>query len=137
VNSPKLYTPLQVRLGSFLGGPIAPVFLLRENFRVLGKSAEARATTIWGGAFVACVLALLPFLPSRFPNYVIPIGYSIAAGVLVEKWQLQKQAILDSGKYQIQSNWRVVGLAIVVLLIFMVVTLIELFLLDALGIVRL
>jgi len=57
-------------------------------------------------------MALLPFVPDRFPNYVIPLLYSIAAGFVADKWQLRKQAILDSGKYQIQSNWRVFGMAL-------------------------
>jgi hypothetical protein len=119
VASPKLYTPLQVRLGSFLGGPIASVYFLRENFRTLGKASEARATLGWGGAIVIGLLASLPFLPTRFPNYVVPLAYSYAAGSITERWQLQKQAIVDSGTYQVQSNWRVFGLALLFLVAFL------------------
>jgi hypothetical protein len=121
VASPKLYTPLQVRLGSFLGGPIASVYFLRENFRTLGKASEARATLMWGGAFVICLLASLPFLPTRFPNYVVPLAYSYAAGSITEKWQLRKQAIVDSGTYQVQSSWRVFGLALLFVVAFLAV----------------
>jgi hypothetical protein len=121
VANPRLYTPLQVRLGSFLGGPIASVYFLRENFRILGKASEARATLIWGSAFVICLWASLPFLPTRLPNYVVPLAYSYAAGSITNKWQLQKQAIVDSGTYQVQSSWRVFGLALLFASAFLVV----------------
>src|SRR5450631_1834946 len=111
-GSSSLYTPLQIRAGSFLGGPIAAVYFLRKNFRVLDKVPEARTTLVWGVAFVVGLLVLVPVLPDHFPNYVIPLFYSFAAGSMAEKWQLQKQAIVDSGRYQFQSNWRVFGLAL-------------------------
>jgi hypothetical protein len=133
VGNPRLYTPLQIRAGSFLGGPIASVFFLRENFRVLGKVSEARTTLVWGIVLVVCLLAVVPFIPGHFPNYVIPLTYSIAAGSVAEKWQLPKQAIVDSGKYQFQSSWRVFGLSLLFLLAFLVVCVVEYFCLVALG----
>jgi hypothetical protein len=135
VGNPKLYTPIQIRAGSFLGGPIASVYFLRENFRVLGKVSEAKTTLAWGIAFVVCLLALLPFLPARFPNYLIPLAYSIAAGSIAEKWQLQKQAIVNSGRYQFQSNWRVFGLAVLFLVAFLIVGAVTYFCLVALGVI--
>ena len=77
----KLYTPQQIRAGSFLGGPIAAVFFLRENFRVLDMVAEAGATLIWGAAFVVGLMILLPFLPDHFPSYVISLTYSFEGRV--------------------------------------------------------
>jgi len=133
VVDPKLYTPLQVRFGSFLGGPIASVYFLRENFRVLGKVSEARTTLIWGSAFVICLWASVPFLPTHFPSYVVPLAYSYAAGSIAEKWQLQKQAIVDSGTYQVQSSWRVFGLALLFVLAFLIVGVVVYICLVALG----
>jgi hypothetical protein len=131
--NPKLYTPAQIRVGSFLGGPIAAAYLLRSNFRALDRGPEARTTVVCGVAFVACLMALLPFVPDRFPNYVIPLLYSIAAGFVADKWQLRKQAILDSGKYQIQSNWRVFGMALLFMIAFMLIIVLEIICLVALG----
>ena len=133
----RLYTPLQVRLGSFLGGPIAAAYFLRENFRVLGKVTEARSTVVWGAAFIAGLMVLLPFLPERFPNYLIPLLYSYAAGSVAGKWQLQKQAILTSGIYGVQSNWRVFGLALLFMIAFMIILFAELFCLNGLGLIHL
>jgi hypothetical protein len=133
----RLYTPLQVRLGSFLGGPIAAAYFLRENFRVLAKMPEARPTVVWGAAFVAGLMVLLPFLPERFPNYLIPLLYSYAAGSVAEKWQLQKQAIVTSGIYGVQSNWRVLGLALLFMIAFIVILFAELICLTALDLIHL
>jgi hypothetical protein len=133
----KLYTPAQIRAGSFLGGPIAAAYLLWKNFRVLDRGPEARTTVVWGVAFVAGLMVLLPFLPARFPNYLIPLLYSIAAGSVADKWQLQKQAIVDSGRFQIQSNWRVFGMALLFMIAFMLIIVFEMFCLDALGLMHL
>jgi hypothetical protein len=133
VGNSRLYTPLQIRAGSFLGGPIASVFFLRENFRVLGKVSEARTTLAWGIVFIVGLLAVLPFLPTRLPNIVIPLAYSIAAGSIAEKWQLQKQAIVDSGVYQLHSSWRVFGLALLFLFAFLIVGVVVYLCLVALG----
>lgn len=133
----KLYTPAQIRAGSFLGGPIAAVYLLRENFRALDRGPEARTSLVWGVAFVAALMGLLPFLPTRFPNYVIPLLYSIAAGFVADKWQLRKQAIVDSGRYEIQSNWRVCGMALLLMIAFIVILALEIICLVALGVMHL
>jgi hypothetical protein len=92
---------------------------------------------VWGVAFVVGLMALLPFLPTRFPNYLIPILYSIAAGSVADKWQLQKQAIVDSGGYQIQSNWRVFGMALLSMIAFMLIVVLEIFCLAAVGLLHL
>ena len=132
----KLYTPTQIRLGSFLGGPIAAVYFLRENFRVLGRLPEVRTTLIWGTAVVIGLVALLPFLPDHFPNYIVPLAYSYAAGAVASKWQLNKEAILDSGNYRLQSNWRVFWLSLLLLLAFTLVIVAELICLNSIGIIH-
>jgi hypothetical protein len=132
----KLYTPTQIRLGSFLGGPIAAVYFLRENFRVLGRLPEVRTTLIVGTAVVIGLLALLPFLPAHFPNYIVPLTYSYAAGAAASKWQLNKEAILDSGIYRLQSNWRVFGLSLLLLFAFVLALAAELICLSSIGIIH-
>jgi hypothetical protein len=133
IPADSLFTPVQVRLGSFLGGPIAAIYFVRQNFTVLGKHAEARNTLLWGAAFVVGLMILLLFLPKRFPNYLIPITYSWFASFVVDKWQLTKQAMRESGKYQVQSNWRVTGWSLLLFLAFAAMLAIEIFTLVALG----
>jgi hypothetical protein len=110
-----IYSPKQVLTGSLLGGPIAAVYFLRRNFQALGNPDAARRTLWWGIVFNIAVTAAMPFLPDRFPNYVLPLAYSWAAHGIAASKQLSKETIASSPEFSFQSNWRVVGLAIVFL----------------------
>jgi len=108
----RLYSPNQIGGGSFLGGPFAAVYFVWANFRALGEQGRAAAAMLWGVVFVLVILAVLPFLPEKFPNIVVPVIYSVAARLVAENYQLKKQAIADSDQYDFQSTWKVVGLAL-------------------------
>lgn len=110
-----IYSPKQVSAGSFLGGPIAAVYFLRRNFQALGNPDAARRTLWWGIVFNIAVAAVIPFLPDRFPNYVLPLAYSWAAYGIAASKQLSKETIASSPEFSFESNWRVVGIAIVFL----------------------
>ena len=133
IPADSLYTPTQVRIGAFSGGPIAAIYFLRQNFLALHKPAEAHKTVVWGAAFVVGLMILLLFLPDKFPRYVIPLAYSFGAGAVVNRWQLKKHAIQESGKYQIQSNWLVAGGSLILLVAFVAILAIEIVAFIGLG----
>jgi hypothetical protein len=134
MDKTKIYSPNQVAAGSFLGAPGAAVYLLWKNFKSLGNSSAAKRTLAWGSVLIVLLLAALPFIPSNFPNYAIPIAYTIIARLLAERLQMSKQAIADSEQYQFQSNWNVFGVAIGFLAAFAVVAFVFIFVLIQLGI---
>lgn len=107
INTLKLYSPFQIALGSFFGGPIALVYFLWENFKTLGKLEAAKQTIIWGIVFNLFLLASLQLLPNTFPEIVIPFVYSLFAMQLVSSKQMSRDAIQESINYRFQSNWRV------------------------------
>ena len=117
-KSSKLYTPMQVKVGSFVFGPFAALWFLRSNFIALGMSEEARKTTQAGILICGALLAFLPFLPERFPKMVVPIAYTVLAGQIAEKHQLSKPAILESDRYSIQSNWLVTDIGLLAIATF-------------------
>ena len=133
----KLYSPTQVMVGSFVGGPFAVVYLLWMNFRALGDEPEAKRTLIWGVVFVAAVFAILPMLPEKFPNYVLPVIYSLGARLVAERFHLTKQAIKESDRYGFQSNWNVLGISIGFLLAFIVLAVGFVLALDEIGLIKL
>ncbi len=133
----KLYSPNQIGGGSFLGGPFAAVYFVWANFRALGEQGRAAGAMLWGVVFVLVILAVLPFLPEKFPNIVIPAIYSVGARLLAENYQLKKQAIADSDQYDFQSSWKVVGLALLFLAAFFIVAMIWLFALDYFHVITL
>jgi hypothetical protein len=109
------------------------VYFLSENFRVLGKVSEAKTTLAWGIASVILlvgVAAVSTNSPSELRN---PSRLLNRSWFIAEKWQLQKQVIVDSGRYQFQSSWRVFGLALLFLFAFLIVGVVEYFCLVALG----
>jgi hypothetical protein len=115
VSRISIYSPKQVLAGSFLGGPVAAIYFLRRNFQALGNPDAARKTFWWGIVFNIAVAAVMPLLPDRFPNYVLPLAYSWAAHGIAASKQLSKEMIASSPEFSFASNWRVVGLAIVFL----------------------
>ena len=46
-NNREVFSPLQISIGSFFGGPIAAVYLIRENFRAMEmESQPSRARSV-------------------------------------------------------------------------------------------
>jgi hypothetical protein len=137
VDKIKLYSPTQVTIGSFMGGPFASVYMLWQNFQSLGNRHAANRSLVWGAIFIVAVLVVIPILPERFPNSALPIAYSVGARFIAEKLQMTKQAIIESDRYGFQSNWNVFGTSIGFLLAFAVIALAWVLALDALDLIKL
>jgi hypothetical protein len=118
-----VYSPVQGFLGTFLGGPLAGAYFLRANYLAKGEGKRAMHATIWGLVVTAILLLILPFLPAKTPNYIIPITYSVAVRLIIEKLQFTKAQIAASNHFSFHSNRRVVGIALACLAIFIVLVL--------------
>jgi hypothetical protein len=132
-----LYTPAQVRIAGFLGGPFAAIYTLHQNFKQLGDSVAMKRTFWYGTAFCLGLLALLTVLPERFPNQVLPLAYSLGAGEIAKSRQLTKERIAKSSQYRRHSGWRVAGVSAIALVAFFLIALPLFLLLDYLGIIHL
>jgi hypothetical protein len=113
-----LYSPKQVYTGSMLGGPIAAVYFVWKNFKTLADERRSRRTLVLGGILSALFLLILPLLPEKTPNMVIPIAYSGFAYYMVKTFQKSKEQITGSEAFTFQSNWRVFGVSILSLTMF-------------------
>src|SRR5580704_1301473 len=96
----KIYSPNQVMASALLGGPMAMVYLLWKNFQVLENPHGMRQILIWGSIFIITMIGFAPLLPANWPDYALPIGYSLGARSLAESFQLSKQAIGESQDYE-------------------------------------
>ena len=132
----KIFSPLQIRTASFIGGPLAGIYFLKENFENLNRQEAAKKTLVFGLVFSVLLILILPFLSPRFPRMVLPLAYSFLAGHIAESQQLSKQAILDSADYEFGSGWKVVGVSVVSLLVFFVVAMAIILTLNFFGIVQ-
>jgi len=132
----KIYTPQQAASAAFFGGPIASMMLIKNNFDAMENVELSKKTFIIGGVFIICLLALLPFLPEKFPNYVIPMLTAIFTKLVVENFQLKKEEISISEEFEFHSNWRVLGVSLLYMLLFLIVIFLAFALFSLLGVVE-
>ena len=130
----RVYSPTQAASGAFLGGPIAAVLFLKQNFRALGNPNGESKVRIYGAAFVLLVFGIAPFLPEEFPNMAIPLATVITTRLVVEKYQVSKQAIVESELLEFHSNWRVLGVSLACLVASFAILFAVIVGLDAFGI---
>jgi predicted MFS family arabinose efflux permease len=133
----KLYSPLQVAMSAFVGGPFAGVYVLKKNFDALSDRTGSQQAMIWGSVLIVVMAVTIPFLPKKTPHYIIPLAYSVGARMIAEKYQMSKQAIHDSGQYGFRSNWNVLGISVASLVGSFALFALWMFGLDALGIIHL
>lgn len=120
MNKFKVYSPTQIAISTFIGGPGAIMYTLKNNFDALGDKEKSKQTILFGAVFVALSLVILPYLPDKFPNSVIPLGYTIAAHEIARKFQLSKEDILASNRYQLQSTRNIIVVGVVSLVAFVI-----------------
>ena len=132
-----LNDPGQVFWGSFWGGPIAAVYFLRANYLSLGKFGEAAKALLFGSIFLIAIVLLLPFLPERFPNIVLPLIYWFSARQIATTTQVDKSGIEAGDRFVAASNWKVFGIGTATLVLFFVAIVPIYFVLDAFGLISL
>ena len=133
MNKIPVYSPTQVRVAAFFGGPFATVYTLWKNFHALDNAASANKTLVWGAVFVVALFIAMPVLPDGFPNVAIPVAYMLAAGGIAEKFQMPKQAIQESDRYEFRSAGNVVVVCLVCFVLFATAAVAWLFALASTG----
>ncbi|WP_106476026.1 hypothetical protein [Phytohalomonas tamaricis] len=122
----KLYTPNQVRAGTFFGGPLVAVYFIYLNFKHLERHQEAGKTLNYGAMFIVLITAfslLASGSASTIISIFVSVGYTLVAGAIVERKQLSKTIINDEARYSAYSNWRVAGATLAGLIVYMLVLL--------------
>jgi len=117
----RLYTPRQAGFGTFLGGPLAGIYMLYRNFLAMNKPEQANTTLVIG---LACCLALtvvLPFLPEHFPGAPIPVAYTVGVLHFMRLYHPDKAAIKNSSEFACQSGWNAALVSLVGLLVLVAV----------------
>jgi hypothetical protein len=121
----KIYKILAVRLGAFLGGPMAVAYLMAANFKALGQPEKAGKAWLTGIAVSVVLFGFLFLLPEetvdKIPNVIISLFTMAAAHVLVTKYQQEElQEFLNEGG-QSYSAWRAAGIALLMAILTLVV----------------
>ena len=111
----KIYSPIQIGLGSILGGPIASLYFLKKNFDQLNKQNYSKLITIFGLVIMILLPISMAFFDRLSPFINIPI--SILAMMFSNKFQMKTSEIKNSEHYQVESYIKLVGLSILLAVI--------------------
>ena len=129
----KVYSPTQAALGALLGGPIASTYFIKQNFSTLNKEQAIKSTLLIGGIIVFILLATIPFTPDEFPNIAIPLITVISTRLIIEKFQFTKANIVENENLNFHSNWKVLSIGIISMLIFFILATAVIFMTEMLG----
>lgn len=117
----QLYTPRQAGFGTFLGGPLAGIYMLYWNFEAMNEPDLAKSTLVIGGVCCLAMIGVLPFLPDHFPGSALPVAYTLSIVHMMKHYQLNKEDIENSLGYVCQSSWRAALISLVGLLVLLAV----------------
>ena len=127
----KLYSPAQITLAALLGAPGAAGWFIGRNERQLGRPANG-LRWFWGsviGTIAMMIVVLL--LPVNFPRQALAIGY--VAGFYAAAKSLYGSLLKEhrTAGGQVGSWWKVVGVSLLFLVIFVVLSFAVAFLMPA------
>ena len=106
-----LYSPRQMEVATFLGGPMCAVYMLTVNFKRLEKPVYAR-NVLFIGLIIVLLWHLVP-LTDKIPQVVYRIIPILIVSGICLKYHIAKQDILEAPLYIFRSNWKVLLVSII------------------------
>jgi hypothetical protein len=108
----RLFSPKQIGVVAFLGGPVGAGIAFWANFKRLGEPVKAVAALLIGAVatIVLCVIGM--HLPESFPRMALPIAYTLAISSYARTTLTApfEQHVARQGKRA--SNWTAFGISI-------------------------
>ncbi len=107
-----LFSPRQIGVIGFLGGPLGAGYAFWSNWKRQGHAGRALIALVGGviATFVLCFVAMK--LPEHFPRMAIPIAYTIAISQYARATQtasFEKHLALQGRR---ASNWTAFGISV-------------------------
>jgi hypothetical protein len=120
-NQTKFYTKNEITFGTFLGGPLAGIYFLSQNFGNLGDQASKKKYLLNGTIYSLLFFTLIFIIPEGImnlvPQYLLPAAYTAIMYYLFA--QYQEKAVTErfnTGSLK-ESGWKVFGISMLALLI--------------------
>ena len=119
IPSGKIFKDRAFWVGIFLGGPLVAGYLFSENFKTFGQPEKVRPTWIISIIVTILIFGVVFLIPENIniPNQLIPIVYTAIAYGLFHKIQSEKASQHVNSGGLIHSWGRVIGVAVIGLLI--------------------
>ncbi len=119
----KVFKDKAIGIGAFIGGPLAAGYFFAENFKAINQPEKVKTTwfiTILSTIAIFSIAFMIPE-DSKFPNQLIPAIYTFIAYLLFKSHQ-EKEVLKKIESGATYHSWgRVIGAAILSLLITLVV----------------
>lgn len=74
----KLWTPLQIVLATFFGGPMAGCYFLGRNYKAANRREQARYCYIAGA-----LLSMLSPMMFAFSSDIVPLSFGVSLGISI------------------------------------------------------
>ncbi|WP_448570005.1 hypothetical protein [Thalassotalea ganghwensis] len=116
-----IYSPRQIQAATFFGGPFAAAYFLKFSFESIDKHDLASKSFIFSLIGSVLIIGILPFLPEKMPNNVIPLLYLIPVVALLKKHYFTKEQIIESEEFEIESSWKVAGISLASVILYGVI----------------
>tara|TARA_B100000963_G_C22430973_1_gene582142 strand:+ start:200 stop:670 length:471 start_codon:yes stop_codon:yes gene_type:complete len=119
-----LYSPRQMEIATFLGGPLCGIYMLSANYKRLEKTEYARNVIFIGSILtVLYMLGALHPLIDNFPQGVYQAIPVLMVWGICKKYHISREGIIEEERYTFRSNWTVfivsiIGMAFIVILMF-------------------
>lgn len=120
----KFYSQKAIAIATFIGGPLAASYLIRENYLSLEKPNEAKKSLIIGIISTILLFTIIFMIPEsiidKVPNQILPAVYTGIIYLIVEKIH---GTILNQHKkneYEFYSGWKAAGVGFISLIIMVI-----------------
>jgi len=121
----KFYSQRAIGIATFLGGPLAAGYLVRENYLALNKSDEAQKAFFYGLLATVAVFGFIFMMPEsimeKVPNQIIPLIYTAIIYYVVEQTQGETLKLHKELGNEFYSGWKAARVGFVSLLLLVAV----------------
>lgn len=117
----KFYSQRAISIATFLGGPLAAGYLVRENYLSLNKPDEAKKAFVYGLLATVAVFGFIFMMPEsimeKVPNQIVPLIYTVIIYYIVEQTQGETLNLHKELGNEFYSGWKAAGVGFVSLLL--------------------
>ncbi|MGR5518949.1 hypothetical protein ACPV5H_26520 [Vibrio harveyi] len=118
----KMYSPNQVLLSVFLGGPLGFLYLIYKNFESLNNENGKLKTILFGSAITYIITVSNLFNSGRVFASMTAVLFIFVSIYVTNNFQMNKRAIESSSGFDFHSNFRVILLSLFFMLISGILT---------------
>ncbi len=132
----KMYSPNQVLLSVFLGGPLGFLYLIYKNFESLNNENGKLKTILFGSAITYIITVSNLFNSGRIFAIMTAVLFIFISIYVTNNFQMNKRAIEFSSDFDFHSNFRVIFLSLFFMLISGILTVGPFITMLSLGIIK-